>query len=73
MSIKDYKRQRSAMEVPSQGNFSLFKELLEQLFDMVVRLGREASLGGSYGHRVGEIGGYRNGYKPEGLPKRLNE
>ena len=62
MSIEDYKRQRNAMEVPSQGNLSPSRALL----DTVVRLVREASLGGSYSHRVGEIGGYRNGYKPGG-------
>ncbi len=39
------------------------------MLDTVVRLDREASLGVSYGHRVGEIGGYTNGYKPEDLPK----
>ncbi len=61
MSLEDYKRQRAAMEVPSLGNLSPFKELLEQLFDMVGRLNRDTSLGGSYGHRAGEIGGYRNG------------
>ncbi len=68
MNIEDYKRQRDAMKFPSQENLSPFKELLEQLFDMVVRLDREACLGGSYGHRVGENGGYRNGYKTDGLP-----
>ena len=61
MSLEDYKRQRAAMEVPSQGNLSPFKYLLEQLFDMVDRLVHDASLGGSYGHSAGEIGGYRNG------------
>ncbi len=35
---------------------------------MVVRLNREASLEGSYVHRASKIGGYRNGYKSEGLP-----
>ncbi len=68
MSIEDYKRQRDAMEVPSHGNLSPVRELLQQLLDTVVRLDREASLGGGYGHRVGEFGGHRNGYKPEGLP-----
>ena len=68
MSLEGYKHQRDAMDVPSQGNLSPFRELLEQLLDTVVRLDREASLGVSYGHRVGEVGGYRNGYKPEGLP-----
>ena len=68
MRIEDYKRQRDAMEVPSHGNLSPFREVLEQLLDTVVRLDREASLGGGYSHQVGEIGGHRNGYKPEGLP-----
>ncbi len=72
MNIEDYKRQRDAMEELSQGNLSPFKELLEQFFVMVVRLDRETCLGGSYGHGVGENGGgYRSGYKPDGLPNAL--
>ncbi len=39
-------RQRDAMEVPSHGNLSPFKELFEQLLDSVVRLDRDPSLGG---------------------------
>lgn len=45
------------MEMLSQGSLSPFGELLEQLFEMVVRLGRKTCLGGSYGHRVCENGG----------------
>ncbi len=56
MNIEDYKRQRDAIEVLSQGNFFPFKELLDLLFVMVVRLDRETCLGGSYGHRAGEKG-----------------
>ena len=50
MSILEHKRQRNAMEVQPKGNHSPFREVLvqlEQLFDMVVRLDREASRGGS--------------------------
>ena len=57
MNIEDYKRQRDAMEMLSQGSLSPFGELLEQLFVMLVRLGRETCLGGSDGHRVDENGG----------------
>lgn len=44
--MEGYKRQRDAIEVPSLGNLSPFKELLEQFLDKVVRLDREASHGG---------------------------
>ena len=40
MSIEDYKRQRDGRGVPSQGNRSPFRELL----DTVVRLDRAAYL-----------------------------
>ena len=56
------------METRSQGKVSPVRELLEQLFDMVVRLDCEARLGVSYGHKAGEIGVYGNGYKPDGVP-----
>ncbi len=54
MNIEDYTCLRDAMELLSQANLSPLGELLEQLFDMVVRLGCEICLGRSYGHRVGE-------------------
>ena len=69
MSIENYKRHRDAQEIQSDGKLSPIRELLEQLFEMVVRLDREASLGVSYAHRVGDIGGYRSGYLPDGAPK----
>ena len=50
MSIQYYTRQREEMEVRSQSNVSTVRELLEQSFDMVVCLDREARLGVSYGH-----------------------
>ena len=56
------------MEIRSQGKVSKVRELLEQLYDMVVRLNREARLGVSCGHRAGENGVYGNGYKPDGVP-----
>ena len=52
------------IENQSQGNISLVRKLLEQLVDMVVCLDQEARHGVSYSDRVGEIGGYRNDYKP---------
>lgn len=55
------------MEIQSHGNISLARKLLEQLVDMVVRLDQETRHGVIYSHRVGEIGGYRNDYKPVGL------
>ena len=45
----------------SQDKVSPVRELLEQLFDLVVRLDCEARLGLSYGHKAGEIGVYGNG------------
>ena len=50
MSIEDYTRQREVMEMQSQGKVSKVGELLEQLYDMVVRLDREARLGVNCGH-----------------------
>ena len=68
MSIDEYNRQRDAKGTQSQGKLSPIRELLEQLFDMAVRrLDHETSFGVSYVPRVGEIGGYRNGYKPDGV------
>ena len=40
---------------------------MEQLFDEVVRLGREARLAVRYGHQVSEICSYRNGCIPDGI------
>ena len=37
MSIEDYKRRLDALALQSHGIVSPFRELLEQLFDMVVR------------------------------------
>ena len=67
MSIEEYNRQRDAKEMQSQGKLSPIRELLEQLFDMVVRLDHEGRFGASYAPRVGEVGGYRNGYIPDGV------
>ena len=39
MGAEDYKRKRDAIEMQSHGKISPIRELLEQLFDMVVRLG----------------------------------
>ena len=67
MSIEDYNRQRDVKEVPSQGKLSPIRELLEQLFDMVVRLDHEGRFSAGYAPRVGEGGGYGNGYIPDGV------
>ena len=67
MSIEDYNRQRDVKDIQSQGKLSPIRELLEQLFDMVVRLDHEGRFGASYAPRVGEVGGYRNGYVPDGV------
>ena len=66
MSIDDYKRQLDAQALQSHGKLSPFRELLEQLFDMIVRLDRKAYLRVGSNHRLGDIGGYRNGYNPDG-------
>ena len=67
MSAEDYNRQRDVIEMQSHGKISPIRQLLEQLFDMVVRLDREASFGVSYAHQVGEIGGYMNCSISDGL------
>ena len=46
------------MEMRSKGKVSKVRELLEQLYDMIVCLDREARLGVTCDHRAGEIGVY---------------
>ena len=50
MSIEDYTRQREVMEMWFLGKVSMVRDLLEQLYDMVVRLNRETRLAVSCGH-----------------------
>ena len=45
MSIEDSKRHLDAKASQSHGKLSPFRELLDQLIDMFVRLDREAHLG----------------------------
>ena len=66
MSIEDYKRHLDTTALHSDERLSPFWELLERLFDMVVRLDREAYHGVDSDHRAGDIGGYSNGYIPVG-------
>ena len=68
MNLEDYKRLHEAMEVPSQGTGSPFRDLLEKMFDEIVRLERESTRGVSCGHRAGSNRVYGNGYKPDGVP-----
>ena len=69
MSIEGYKRQLDAQALQSYGKLSPFRELLEQLFETVVRLDIEVYLRVGSDHRLGDIGGYRNGYNPDGATK----
>ena len=41
MKLEDHKRLHEAMEIPSQGTGSPFRDLLEKMFDEIVRLVRE--------------------------------
>ena len=51
MSIEDSKRLLDALALQSHGKLSPFREMLEQLIDMLVRLDREAYLGVDFDHR----------------------
>ena len=51
MSIENFKRQLDAKELQSYGEHSPFREMLEQLIGMLVRLDREACLGVGYDHK----------------------
>ena len=48
MNLEDYKRLHEALEIPSQGTDSPYRELLEKMFEVVIRLEREAVLGMNY-------------------------
>ena len=50
-----------------QGKLVPLSTFLEKLFDMLDRLDHEASLRLIDRHRVGEIGGYWNDYKSDGV------
>ena len=69
MNLEDYKRLHEAMEVPSQGTGSPFRDLLEKMFDEIVRLERESTRGVSYDHRVGDSVSYTNSYKQNGISR----
>lgn len=55
------------MEIPSQGTGSPYRERLEKMFEVVIRLEPEASPEMNYDHRAGENGGLTNSYKSEGV------
>ena len=65
MNLEDFKRLHEAMEVPSQGMGSPFRDLLEKMFNEIVRLERESTRGVSYDQRGGENGIY----KPNGISR----
>ena len=73
MNLEDYKRLNETMEIPSQGTGSSFRELLEKMFKVIIRLEREAVLGMNYNHRVGQNVFYTNNFKLDELSKSLNE
>ena len=45
MNMENYKRLHKAVEIPSQLTGCTFKELLEKMFDEIIRLEREATCG----------------------------
>ena len=67
MNIEDYKRLHEAMEIPSQGTGSPYRELLEKMFKVVIRLERQANPEMNYDHQAGENGSFTNSYKSEGV------
>ena len=69
MNLEDYKRFHKALEIPSQGTGSPYRELLEKMFEVVIRLEREAVPGMYYDHRAGRNGSYTNRFKSEGISK----
>ena len=69
MNLEDYKRLHEALEIPSQGTGSPYRELLEKMLEVVIRLEREAVLGMNYDHRSGQNGSYTNSLKSEGISK----
>ena len=69
MNLEDYKRLHEALEIPSQGTDSPYRELLEKMFKVVIRLEREAVLGKNYDHRAGQNGSYANSFKSDGISK----
>ena len=67
MNLEDSKRLHEALVIPSQGTGSPFRELLEKMFEVVIRLDRESVLGMNYDHRAGQNGGYTNSFKSYGI------
>lgn len=56
MKLEDFKRLHEAMEIPSHGTGPPFMDLLENMFDEIVRLERGATRSLSYDQQVGENG-----------------
>ena len=56
MNLEDYKRLHEALEIPSQGTGSPYREMLEKMFKVIIRLEREAVLGMNYDHRASRNG-----------------
>ena len=69
MNLENCKRLHEALEIPSQGTGSPYRELLEKMLEVVIRLEREAVLGMNYDHRAGQNGSYTNSFKSDGISK----
>ena len=69
MNIEGYKRLHEAMEILSQGTCSPYRDHLENMFNEIVRLEREASRSVNYVSRVSENGSYMNSYRSKGVSK----
>lgn len=50
MNLEDYTRLHAAMDIPTEGTGSLFRELLEKILEVIIRVEREAILGVSNSH-----------------------
>ena len=69
MNLEDCKPLDEALEIPSKGTGYPYRELLENMFEVVIRLDREAVLGMNYDHRAGQNGSYTNSFKSDGVSK----
>ena len=69
MSIENFKRHLEAKELQSYGEYSPFREMLEQSKSTLVRLNRKAYLRVNYDHRACQNGSYANSFESNGISK----
>ena len=69
MNLEDCEWLYEAVEIPSQRTGSPFKELLEKMFEVMIRLERKAVLGINDNHLVSPSGSYTNSFNSDVLSK----